>query len=128
MKLTSGKLRYLLTVFELEQNLGRVRCIDVAVRLGISRASVCKMLLIMCREGLLEQKADKSLCLTALGNQMTERCRQQYCRLFSGFCQIGLSEYDAQECSMALLSQLSEQTLEHICSVISDDCSRKFVR
>ena len=71
MKLTSGKLRYLLTVFELEKNSERVRCIDVAVRLGISRASVCKMLSMMCREGLLEQKADKSLRLTEQGNQLT---------------------------------------------------------
>ena len=124
MKLTSGKLRYLLTVFELEKNSERVRSIDVAVRLGISRASVCKMLSMMCREGLLEQKADKSLRLTEQGNQLTERCRQQYCCLFSGFCQIGLGEYDAQECSMALLSQLSEQTLKNICSVLPNTCEK----
>lgn len=55
MKLTSGKLRYLLTIDSLEKSLPRVRCIDVAVQLGISRASVCKMLSSLTKEGLLEQ-------------------------------------------------------------------------
>ena len=50
-KLTPGKLRYLLTIASLEKNSPRVRCIDVAVQLGISRASVCKMLSALCREG-----------------------------------------------------------------------------
>ena len=55
MKLTAGKLRYLMTVDGLQGSLPKVRCIDVAVQLGISRASVCKMLSSLSREGLLEQ-------------------------------------------------------------------------
>ncbi len=43
MKLTAGKLRYLMTVDGLQDSLPKVRCIDIAVQLGISRASVCKM-------------------------------------------------------------------------------------
>lgn len=71
MKLTSGKLRYLLTIDSLEKSLPRVRCIDVAVQLGISRASVCKMLSSLTKEGLLEQLPDKSLRITELGHQLT---------------------------------------------------------
>lgn len=75
MKLTSGKLRYLLTIDSLEKSLPRVRCIDVAVQLGISRASVCKMLSSLTKEGLLEQLPDKSLRITELGHQLTRRAR-----------------------------------------------------
>ena len=35
MKLTAGKLRYLMTVDGLQGSLPKVRCIDVAVQLGI---------------------------------------------------------------------------------------------
>ena len=59
MKLTAGKLRYLMTLERLESSLPKVRCIDIAVHLGISRASVCKMLSSLSREGLLEQLPDK---------------------------------------------------------------------
>ncbi len=121
MKLTSGKLRYLLTIVSLEKNLKRVRCIDVAVQLGISRASVCKMLSSLCKEGLLEQSADKSLHITALGHELAQQYEQQYRQLFPIFCQMGLSDFDAQECSMALLSQLPEQTLKNICACFQVD-------
>ena len=43
---------------------------------------------------------------------MTEQYAQQYQKLYPVFHQMGLSEFDAQECVMALLSQLSEQTLK----------------
>ena len=112
MKLTSGKLRYLLTIDSLEKSLPRVRCIDVAVQLGISRASVCKMLSSLTKEGLLEQLPDKSLRITELGHQLTREHEEQYQTLCP-------SEYDAQECSMALLSQLSDQTLKNVCSCFS---------
>ena len=115
-KLTPGKLRYLLTIASLEKNSPRVRCIDVAVQLGISRASVCKMLSALCREGMLDQSPDKSLHITALGHQLAQQYEQQYRQLCPIFQQIGLSEFDAQECSMALLSQLSEQTLKKVCA------------
>ena len=81
MKLTAGKLRYLMTVDGLQGSLPKVRCIDVAVQLGISRASVCKMLSSLSREGLLEQLPDKSLHITPLGCQMTEQYAQQYQKL-----------------------------------------------
>ena len=119
MKLTSGKLRYLLTIDSLEKSLPRVRCIDVAVQLGISRASVCKMLSSLTKEGLLEQLPDKSLRITELGHQLTREHEEQYQTLCPIFQQLGLSEYDAQECSMALLSQLSDQTLKNVCSCFS---------
>ena len=105
MKLTSGKLRYLLTIDSLEKSLPRVRCIDVAVQLGISRASVCKMLSSLTKEGLLEQLPDKSLRITELGHQLTREHEEQYQTLCPIFQQLGLSEYDAQECSMALLAK-----------------------
>ena len=123
MKLTAGKLRYLMTVDGLQGSLPKVRCIDVAVQLGISRASVCKMLSSLSREGLLEQLPDKSLHITPLGCQMPAQNAQQYQKLNPVFHQLGLSEFDAQECVMALLSQLSEQTLKNVCACFTPQAS-----
>lgn len=123
MKLTAGKLRYLMTLERLESSLPKVRCIDIAVHLGISRASVCKMLSSLSREGLLEQLPDKSLHITSLGRQLTEQYAQQYQKLCPVFEQMGLSEFDAQECAMALLSQLSAQTLKNVCACFTPQAS-----
>ena len=49
---------------------------------------------------------------------MTEQYAQQYQKLYPVFHQMGLSEFDAQECVMALLSQLSEQTLKNVCACL----------
>ena len=122
MKLTSGKLRYLLTIASLEKTSSRVRCIDIAVQLGISRASGCKMLSSLCKDGLLERSPDKSLHITPAGHQLAQQYEQQYRQLCPIFQQIGLSEFDAQECSMALLSQLSEQTLKNVCACFELHC------
>ena len=100
MKLTAGKLRYLMTVDGLQGSLPKVRCIDVA-----------------------EQLPDKSLHITPLGCQMTEQYAQQYQKLYPVFHQMGLSEFDAQECVMALLSQLSEQTLKNVCACFTPQAS-----
>lgn len=126
MKLTSGKLRYLLTIAALERASelkisSRVRCIDIAVQLGISRASVCKMLSSLCKEGLIEQAPDKSLHITPFGHELAQQYEQQYHQLCPVFQNLGLSEFDAQECAMALLSQLQEQTLKNVCSCLSSE-------
>ena len=139
MKLTSGKLRYLLTIDSLEEATEVIiagkaedrketvyEIADLAyhvmvlmLQLGISRASVCKMLSSLTKEGLLEQLPDKSLRITELGHQLTREHEAQYQTLCPIFQQLGLSEYDAQECSMELLSQLSDQTLKNVCSCFS---------
>ncbi len=123
MKLTSGKLRYLLTIASLEKSSPKVRCIDIAVQLGISRASVCKMLSSMCAEGLLHQAPDKSLHITSQGRLLAEEYESRYRQIYPAFQQMGLSEFDSQECAMALLSQLPEQTLKNMCSCLSSEGS-----
>lgn len=131
MKLTSGKLRYLLTIASLGRNSQKVRCIDVAVQLGVSRASVCKMLSSLCKEGILYQHSDKSLHITTEGQILAEEYAARYRQIYPAFQQMGLSEFDSQECAMALLSQLPEQTLKNVCSALSSpdsthDCRHSF--
>lgn len=56
MKLTPAKLRYLLTIAALEKTGDGIRCIDIAVQLGVSRASACRMLSAFAGEGILSQE------------------------------------------------------------------------
>lgn len=105
MEITAAKLRYLLTISELEQTLERkVRCIDLAVQLGVARPSACRMLAAFCGEGLLSRNKTEGIRLTHTGRELVSRYEMDYralCRYFQG--QMNLSEFNARECAMALL-------------------------
>ena len=122
MKLTPAKLRYLLTIAEMEKEEAPygVRCIDLAIKMGVARASTCRMISIFIKEGLLRQCRCKTVNLTPEGQQLLESYREQYrklCPLFSE--QLGLSDFDAQECALALVSCLPEGTMQQLCAKIS---------
>lgn len=119
LKLTPAKLRYLITIAQLQRERPAVRCIDVAVRLGVARASVCRMLAVFLREGLLWQHPGKTIGLTEQGRialaEYTGWC-EKLAPLFSQM--LGLTEYDAQECAMALVSNLPGCLLKTLCGRI----------
>ena len=87
MEITAAKLRYLLTLSELEQDSDRrVRCIDIAVRLGVARPSACRMLAAFSKEGLLSRSNAQGLRLTEAGCGLVSRYEADYqawCRYFT---------------------------------------------
>ncbi len=120
--LTPAKLRYLLTISELsEQNKSAVRCIDVAVRLGVARASVCRMLSSFVRDGLLIQDPRRGVHLSESGRAYAEKYGASYHALYDFFKErFGLSDFDAGECAMSLLSSLSGTLIATICERIAE--------
>lgn len=115
MALTETKRKYLLTIALLNDTPSQsFRPIDLAVRLGVSRASVSRMLLEFVKEGLLEQKAH-SYQLSAEGLQRIQEALQQYETCYSFYTRIlQLSEYDAHECCISLLCALEPLTMHHL--------------
>ena len=75
MVFTPAKLRYLLVLAQIAQeNGGQVRCIEIAVRMGVARASVSRMLNTFVKEELvLQETARGSVRLTEKGLKAAER-------------------------------------------------------
>lgn len=119
--LTPARLRYLLTVSELsEQSRSAVRCIDVAVRLGVARASVCRMLSAFVKDGLLVQDPRRGVHLSDRGRAYADKYSASYHTLSGYFkAQFSLSDFDAGECAMALLSSLSDELISAVCQRIA---------
>lgn len=126
MVFTPAKLRYLLVLAQIaHENGGQVRCIDIAVRMGVARASVSRMLNTFSKEGLvLQENARGSVRLTEKGQEAAERYLNQ-CRELRHILQtqFSLSAYDAQECAIALISGVSPATLRAL-----EECCAKSVR
>ena len=120
MKLTPAKLRYLLTVAALEQDGEGIRCIQIAIQLGVSRASACRMLSAFVEEGLLAQSPDRTLRLTPLGRETARGYQERFAQLYPFFRQtLELSDYDARECAMALCASLTQRSMAALCESLA---------
>ncbi len=118
MEITAAKLRYLLTISELEQTLERkVRCIDLAVQLGVARPSACRMLAAFCGEELLSRDKTEGIRLTDTGRELVSRYETDYRVLLQYFQeQMNLSEFNARECAMALLVAAPDSSRRALCA------------
>lgn len=123
LRLTPARLRYLLTFANLEQatDVRGVRCIDVAVRLGVARPSVCRMLSSFEKDGLIIQDGSRLFHTTPEGREAVEGYLLQYRQIFPLFQELlSLSQFDSEECAMTLLSFLDPSVLDHLCKRLLD--------
>lgn len=119
--LTSAQLRYIIAVAEcIEKKPAKVRCIDIAARLGVARASACRMLSSLVEEDILAQDIRKGLSFTENGTAVAKKYVQSY-RQLAGFfkAEFTLSDFDAGECAMSLLSTLPAGLSETLCTRIA---------
>lgn len=126
MALTETKRKYLLTIALLNNTPAQpFRPIDLAIRLGVSRASVSRMLLAFVKEGLLIQK-DHTYQLSDQGLSCINASLTQY-QTCHKFCtqMLQLSAFDANECCIALLCTLPSQTLAHLDRQITSMLTRQ---
>ena len=80
MKLHTSGEDYLKTIFVLWKEKGYVRSMDVAERIGVSKASVSHAVKLLRKGGFLVMREDYTLHLTELGREVGERLyeRHQY--------------------------------------------------
>lgn len=115
MEWTPAKLRYLLIFHTLAEEKGSVRGIDIAVQLGISRASVSRMLTQFAEDGILQSSGRSGFVLTDFGRQESDSYYARYQSLYLLFHQqLKLPEYDARDCAVNLITSLSEGVAENL--------------
>ncbi|MBP1581959.1 MAG: hypothetical protein J6A26_06150 [Oscillospiraceae bacterium] len=118
MEWTPAKLRYLLAfhTLNLQNDQGSsVRCIDIAIHLGISRASSSRMLTQFVEDGILTNSGKSGFQLTELGLRETEHYYAQFESLYHLFCdKLGLSDFDARECAVNLITSLPDNIAEDL--------------
>ena len=82
MQLTHAKLKYLLTAAELQKNDEKgFRGIDLAIQLGVSRASVRKMLMKFTEDGYLGHESQYYYVLTEKGKAEIQLYMKYYGQL-----------------------------------------------
>ena len=72
MELCTGQYRYLLSIYRLTMEKRRIRCVDIANDLGVTRPSVSKMMKCMVRMELVHPDYCEAVRLTEKGRQIAE--------------------------------------------------------
>ena len=121
MELSNAKIKYLLIISKLVELKGEARSVDIAIELGVARPSVCRMLKTLADMGLIEKQPRQTVKLTQAGRDISGCYLAQYKQIYPFFKQFAnLSAFDAEECALAILGNLSQRCIDSLCMGIEN--------
>lgn len=120
MNLCAGQYRYLLCIYRLQQARKRIRCVDIAADLGVTRPSVSKMIKCMVRMELVEPEYCEAVRLTPQGRELAGRLNADYDLTYAFFRRIlRLTPAEAKEHAFLFLSDFPDATVKKLGSITS---------
>ena len=113
--MTSSLLIYIMTIGSLEKERRSVRSADVAEKLGVARASVCRAADRLAEGGWAARGEGSRLHLTEKGRKVVETYAPALGRMRRQFAsEFGLTAAKAEREALAALGALEEDTVERI--------------
>ena len=96
----------------------RIRCVDIATELGVTRPSVSKMMKCMVRMELVEPEYQESVRLTQKGLEIAEQGSSDFDAVYSFFRRIlRLPPAQAKEHAFLFLSDFPQHTVQKLSSL-----------
>lgn len=99
---------------------GEARVVELAGRLGVSHASVNKVLIRLQREGLVSTRPYRAIFLTEAGRALAERSRARHRIVLDFLLAIGVSEETAVIDAEGVEHHVSDETLAAFQRVIAE--------
>ena len=119
MEICSGQYRYLLSIYRLTQENRRIRCVDIAADLGVTRPSVSKMMKCMVRMELVEPDYCEAVRLTPNGRELAEKYHSDYDMVYAFFRRmLRLTPAEAKEHAFQFLSAFPHSTVHKLSEVM----------
>ena len=103
---------YLETILVLWEHKGLVRSIDVANKMGYTKASVSIAMKKLREAGYVEMDAEGFLTLTAAGQEIADRVYTRHKLLTAFFIRLGVSEEVAAADACRIEHDISEETFQ----------------
>ena len=103
---------YLETILVLREHKGIVRSIDVANKMGYTKASVSIAMKKLREAGYVEMDAEGFLTLTAAGQEIADRVYTRHKLLTAFFIRLGVSEEVAAADACRIEHDISEETFQ----------------
>ncbi|MDE6658460.1 MAG: hypothetical protein K2J88_07765, partial [Oscillospiraceae bacterium] len=130
MKLCTGQCRYLFCIYRLAHTdpNARIRCVDIARDLNVTRPSVSKMIKCMVRMELIQPDYCDSVVLTPKGKEIAEKINANYDLIYAFFRQIlRLPSQEAKDHAFIFLTTFPESTVKQLCNA-TDRTLEKIVK
>lgn len=120
MELCTGQYRYLLSIYRLTREKQRIRCVDIANDLGVTRPSVSKMMKCMVRMELVEPDYCEAVRLTPHGMELAERYHGDYDMVYAFFRRmLRLTPTEAKDHAFQFLSTFPQSTVHKLSDVMT---------
>ena len=114
--------KYLEVILEIEREAGVVRSVEIARRVGVSRASVSKALGVLRDLGLVEPSYYGDVVLTEAGRARAQRVRRRH-DLLSRYLRdvLGVSDETAETDACRIEHVVSDELIEIIAAYLQQE-------
>ncbi|MDX2177838.1 MAG: manganese-binding transcriptional regulator MntR [Candidatus Sumerlaeia bacterium] len=102
---------YLEVIADLIARRGEARLVDIAERIGVSKATANKTLLRLQREGFITSEPYRSIFLSDAGRKLAEESKRRHLIVLAFLRAAGVSEDTAQVDAEGMEHHASEETL-----------------
>lgn len=120
-KLSASSQDYLEAILELSLQDDKVRSVDIAQKLNVSRASVNKAIGVLKQAGYIMQERYSDIYLTESGRQAALDVKERHIALKSFLVNsLGVSELTAEKDACKMEHSVSAETLEKLKSFMNE--------
>lgn len=105
---------YVELIYELLEQEGEARAVDIARRMGVSQATVTKMLRRLAERELITSEPYRSIFLTQAGRAMAEHSRDRHQVVLRFLRTLGVGDETARIDAEGIEHHVSEETLERM--------------
>ena len=115
MQLNESIEDYLEQILIQQEKKGCARSVDIAVNLGVTKASVSHATKLLRENAFIHMDNDKSITLTAAGRDIAERMYQRHRVLAQFLMRLGVQEATAFTDACRMEHDISAETFAAIC-------------
>ena len=102
---------YVELIDDLIKATGEARVVDVAARMGVSHATVNRILARLVKEGLVNTQPYRSIFLTDAGSGLAQESRERHRIVVEFLCALGIDETTAQRDAEGIEHYVSAETI-----------------
>lgn len=102
---------YVELIDDLIKATGEARVVDVAARMGVSHATVNRILARLVKEGLVNTQPYRSIFLTDAGSDLAQESRERHRIVVEFLCALGVDETTAERDAEGIEHYVSTETI-----------------
>ncbi|MCR5706733.1 MAG: ArsR family transcriptional regulator [Ruminococcus sp.] len=126
MKHCAGQIKYLVAIKELSELDDYVKCVGIARHLGVSRASVSKMLRCLANSGLVYEDFCNSVVLTPEGEATVSTIFASFDEVYTFFHKfLKLPHEQAHDQALLFITDFPQDTCQRLKHIVKRTIKKK---